>query len=123
MFNSLFFSIFKYYKNRKNKKAHQIATSYISFLQCSILLVLGMFFAGFSSQMHLNTISKDKAWILFIMACIFIWFKNWMQFAGRKRQVLNAKMIQKKSQNHSIILLWLFPVACILLSVILWQAV
>ncbi|SFN44114.1 hypothetical protein SAMN04487989_101443 [Bizionia echini] len=122
-FDSLFFSLFRHYKNKKHKKANQLATVYISILQCCILLLLGMFFAGFSSQMNMNTMSQDKAWVLFIIATIFIFFKNWVQYAGRKRQVLNAKMLNKKSQNHSIFLLWLLPVACILLSVILWQAV
>ncbi|OBX23565.1 MULTISPECIES: hypothetical protein [Bizionia] len=123
IFDSLFITVFKHYKKLKNKKANQIASIYISLLQCSILLLLGMFFAGFSSQMNMNTMSQDKAWALFIMASVFVFFKNWIQYAGRKRQVLNAKMLNKKSQNHSIFLLWLLPVACILLSVILWQAV
>lgn len=123
IFDSLFFNVFKHYKNSKNKKANQIASIYISILQCSILLLLGMFFAGFSSQMNMNTMSQDKAWALFIMASVFIFFKNWMQYAGRKRQVLNAKMISKKSQNYSIFMLWLLPVACIVLSIIIWQAV
>jgi hypothetical protein len=115
--------VFKYYKNAKNKKANQIATIYISILQCSILLLLGIFFAGFFSQMDVNTLSQDKAWILFVMASVFIFFKNWMQYAGRKRQVLNAKMISRKSQNYSIFMLWLLPIASIILSIIIWQAV
>lgn len=123
IFDTLFFSVFKHYKNLKVKKANQLATIYISILQCSILLVLGMFFAGFSNQLNMNTMSQDKAWVLFIMGAIFIFFKNWIQYAGRKRQVLNAKMINKKSQKHSIVMLWLLPVACILLSLIIWQAV
>ncbi len=123
IFDSLFFSTFKHYKNRKSKNANQFATIYISILQCAILLLLGMFFAGFSNQMNMNTMSQDKAWALFIMASVFIFFKNWVQYAGRKRKVLNAKMLNKKTQNHSIFLLWMLPIACIILSVILWQAV
>tara|TARA_R110002012_G_scaffold312248_1_gene522530 strand:+ start:81810 stop:82187 length:378 start_codon:yes stop_codon:yes gene_type:complete len=123
IFDSLFFSAFKHYKNRKSKNANQFATIYISILQCAILLLLGMFFAGFSNQMNMNTMSQDKAWALFIMASVFIFFKNWVQYAGRKRKVLNAKMLNKKTQNHSIFLLWMLPIACIILSVILWQAV
>ncbi|TYB79907.1 hypothetical protein ES674_03825 [Bizionia myxarmorum] len=123
MFDSLFFNVFKHYKNVKNKKANQIATIYISIFQCSILLLLGMFFAGFFSQMDVNTLSQDKAWILFIMASVFIFFKNWIQYAGRKSKILHAKMINKKSQNQSIFMLWLFPVVCCILAAIIWQAV
>lgn len=123
LFESLFFNVFKHYKNAKNKNANQIATVYISVLQSSILLVLGVFFAGFSKQMHLDAISQDKAIILFVLATIFIFFKNWIQYAGQKRKVLNAKMLRKKSANHSLLMLWLLPVACIVLSVIIYQAV
>ncbi|TYA60103.1 hypothetical protein [Formosa maritima] len=122
-FDSLFFNVFKYYKDAKSKKANQLATMYISILQCSILLLLGVFFAGFFNQMNMETMSQDKAWMLFVMVSIFIFFKNWMQYAGRKRKVLNAKMLKTKSQNYSIFLLWLLPVACVLLAAIIWQAV
>ncbi len=123
IFDSLFFNVFKHYKDAKSKKANQIATAYISILQCALVLVLGVFFAGFFKQMNMETMSQDKAWILFIMVSIFIFFKNWMQYAGRKRKVLNAKMLKKKSANYSIYLLWLLPIACILLAFIIWQAV
>ncbi|WP_008639722.1 hypothetical protein [Bizionia argentinensis] len=123
MFDSLFFIVFKHYKNLKVKKANQFATIYISILQCLILLLLGMFFAGFFNQMNLNTLSQDKVWILFAMASIFIFFKNWIQYAGRKRKVLNAKMLSKKSQKYPAYMLYLLPVACFVLSIILWQAV
>lgn len=123
IFDSLFFNVFKYYKETKSKKANQIATVYISILQCAIILVLGVFFAGFFSQMNMDTMSQEKAWTLFVMVSIFIFFKNWMQYAGRKRKVLNAKMLKKKSANFPIFMLWLLPVACILLAVIIWQAI
>jgi len=46
-----------------------------------------------------------------------------MQYAGRKRKVLNAKMLKKKSANYPIFMLWLLPIACVLLAIIIWQAV
>ena len=123
IFDSLFFNVFKHYKDAKSKKANQIATVYISILQCALVLVLGVFFAGFFKQMNMETMSQDKAWVLFIMVCVFIFFKNWMQYAGRKRKVLNAKMLKKKSANYPIFMLWLLPIACVLLAIIIWQAV
>ena len=122
VFDALFFNVFKYYKEAKSKKANQLATVYISILQCTILLLLGVFFAGFFNQMHMDTISQDKGWTLYILASIFLFFKNWIQYTGRKRSVLNAKMLKRKSRTHSIFMLWLLPVACIALAAIIWQA-
>ncbi|MFL0353361.1 hypothetical protein [Xanthomarina sp. GH4-25] len=123
LFDSLFFNVFKHYKDAKSKKANQIATIYISILQCAILFMLGVFFAGFFRQMHMDTMSPDKAWFLFVLIAVFMFFKNWIQYAGKKRKVLNAKMLKKKSQNYPIFMLWLLPVACVLLGLIIWQAV
>ncbi|HLV69066.1 MAG TPA: hypothetical protein VKY34_00060 [Xanthomarina sp.] len=123
LFDSLFFNVFKHYKDAKSKKANQIATMYVSILQVAILLVLGVFFAGFFNQMNMDTMSQDKAWFLFVLVAVFIFFKNWIQYAGRKRKVLNANMLKKKSANYSIFLLWLLPFACIILAVVILQAV
>ena len=122
VFDALFFNVFKYYKEAKSKKANQLATVYISILQCTILLLLGVFFAGFFNQMHMDTISQEKGWTLYILASIFLFFKNWIQYTGRKRSVLNAKMLKRKSRTYSIFMLWLLPVACIALAAIIWQA-
>jgi len=123
LFDALFFNVFKHYKDAKSKKANQMATLYISILQVAILLVLGVFFAGFFNQMNMDTMSQDKAWFLFVLVAVFIFFKNWIQYAGRKRKVLNANMLKKKSANYSIFLLWLLPFACIILAVVILQAV
>lgn len=122
LFDSLFFNVFKHYKDAKSKKANQIATMYVSILEVAILLVLGVFFAGFFNQMNMDTMSQDKAWFLFVLVAVFIFFKNWIQYAGRKRKVLNANMLKKKSANYSIFLLWLLPFACIILAVVILQA-
>ena len=122
-FDKLFFSVFKHYKEAQNKKANKIASVYISVLQSALLLLLGVFFAGFFNQMNVNTFSEDKAIILFVLACVFIFFKNWMQYAGRKRKVLNAKMLKSKSLGYNIGLLWLLPLVCLGLSFIIYQAV
>ena len=123
LFDKFFFSVFKYYKDAQNKKANTIATVYISVLQSALMLLLGVFFAGFFKQMNVNTLSQDKAITLFVLACIFIFFKNWMQYAGRKRKVLNAKMLKSKSLGYNIWLIWLLPVVCLGLSLIIYQAV
>mgnify|MGYP001822501367 CR=1 FL=1 len=122
-FDALFFHFFQHYKTKKSKKANSIATFYITFLQCSLLLLLGVFFAGFFRQMHVDTMSASKAWTLFTMVAIFLYFKNWMQYGGRKRKVLNAKMINNRKITYNIWLLWLLPITILGLTYVLFQAV
>ncbi|MGB5417473.1 hypothetical protein [Algibacter sp.] len=122
-FDALFFHFFQHYKTKKSKKANNIATFYVTVLQCCLLLLLGVFFAGFFRQMHVVTMDAPKAWTLFVLVAIFLYFKNWMQYGGRKRKVLNAKMLKKKKLSYNIWLLWLLPVAVLGLTYILYQAV
>ena len=75
LFDKLFFSVFKHYKEAQSKKANLIATIYISILECALIWLLGVFFAAFFNNMHVNTLSQDKALTLFMLACIFIFFK------------------------------------------------
>jgi len=121
-FDALFYHFFQHYKTKKSKKANSIATFYISLLQCSLLLLLGVFFAGFFRQMHVNTMAASKAWTLFVIVTIFIYFKNWMQYGGRKRKVLNAKMLKNKKISYNIWLLWLLPIVILGLAFVLFQA-
>lgn len=122
-FDALFYHVFRHYKNKKSKRANGIAVIYVTFLQCSLLLVLGVFFAGFFRSMHVATVSAAKAWALFVIVFVFVHFKNWMKYGGRKRKVLNAKMLKNKKLNYNIGVLWLLPVALILLAFVLLKAV
>jgi len=121
-FDALFFRFFNHYKTQKSKKANSIATFYITFLQSSLLLLLGVFFAGFFRQMRVDTMSSGKAWTLFALTVVFVYFKNWMQYGGRKRKVLNAKILKKKKVGYNIWLLWLLPVVILGLTFVLFQA-
>lgn len=122
IFDNLFINVFQHYKDKKNKKAIKIATAYVSFLQCSLLLLLGVFFAGFFQQMHVNTMASSKAWTLFVLLVVAVFFKNWMQYSGKKRNLLNAKMLKRKKQTYNIWMLWLLPIAILCLTYILLQA-
>jgi hypothetical protein len=121
-FDIFFFSIFNHYKARFKKQANTIAVFYISTLQIALIFLLGCFFAVFLNQMHVNTMSSSKAWTLFIITSVIIYFKNWIKYSGRKRKVLNAKTNKNKSQMYSIWILWLLPIACIGLSMIILKA-
>jgi len=113
--------MFKYYKPKFKDKAKVISLVYIHFLQASLVLLLGVFFSIFLSQMNVDTMSSTKAWSLFVIAIVILYFKNWMSYSGRKRRVLNAKFTKKKAQNYSIWILWLLPFGCIILSILLLQ--
>ncbi|WP_456438670.1 hypothetical protein [Psychroserpens sp.] len=120
-FDTLFFSVFNHYKTTRKQKANAIAIIYISLLQITLILVLGAFFSVFLEQMHVNTFSAAKGWTLFIMTSVFVYFRNWVVYSGRKRKVLNAKT-NKNKQTYSIWLLWLLLLGCILLAIILLNA-
>ncbi|SDR70406.1 hypothetical protein SAMN04515667_0374 [Formosa sp. Hel1_31_208] len=120
LFDVFFYNVFTHYKPTKKGKANTIALFYISTLQCSLLLLSGIIIAAFLKGMHTSALSSDKAWSLFIMTSVFIYFKNWLQYSGKKRKVLNAKRINKtKPQHYNIILLWCLPIGIIGLSLIL----
>jgi len=85
-------------------------------------LLLGAFFSAFLNQMKVNTMSSTKAWILFSIACVIIYFKNWVQFTGKKRSVLNAKMTKSKSHQYAIWILILLPIGCIALAILLLKS-
>ncbi|WP_431133324.1 hypothetical protein [Psychroserpens mesophilus] len=121
-FDSIFFSVFKHYKTTYKQKANSIAIAYLSLLQIALILVLGVFFSIFLEQIHVNTFSASKGWTLFIMTSIFIYFRNWIVYSGRKRKVLNAKTNKSKQTTYSIWLLWLLLLGCISLAVILLNA-
>jgi hypothetical protein len=115
--------MFQYYKKKNGKKAIRFATLYVSILQCSFLLLLGVFFTGFFKQMHVDTMSASKAWTLFILISVALFFKNWMQYSGKKRNMLNAKRLQQKNQAYSIGLLFILPFIVLGLAYVLSHAI
>tara|TARA_R110002049_G_scaffold90686_2_gene227132 strand:+ start:55427 stop:55804 length:378 start_codon:yes stop_codon:yes gene_type:complete len=122
IFDILFYNIFSHFKTKYKQKANTIAVLYISVLQCLLLLLLGVFFAVFFRKMHVDAMAKDNAWIVFVLISGFLFFKNWMQYTGKRRMMVNAKMIKKKKVLYSIWLLWVLPVAVLGLVYVLFQA-
>lgn len=117
LFDQLFFNSFNHYKNGTyKKKANTIAIVYITIVQASFLLVLGVFFAEFFNQMHVATMSATKAWVLFVLASLLLYFINWIQYSGKKRKIMNAN--QKKKSNYGIFTLWLIPVVAVFLAML-----
>ncbi|MBT8265744.1 MAG: hypothetical protein KJO41_01445 [Bacteroidia bacterium] len=119
--DKLFFSVFNYYKSKKNKNASLYASLYITLLQGALLLLLGIFFSEFFRNMNMSVMSSKKAWVLYLLGLLFIYFRNWMYYSGRKRKILNAKQSGKRSLKRSIYVLWLLPLACFGVALILLQ--
>jgi ABC-type uncharacterized transport system YnjBCD permease subunit len=123
IFDQFVFNVFHYYKPKLKKRANRIAIIYISILQSALILLFGVFFAAFFKQMHVTTMSSTKAWTLFVMVVLAVFFKNWMQYSGRKRKILNAKLSKGKSRAYNIWVLWFLPLACVFLALLLHQKV
>jgi hypothetical protein len=118
MFDQLYLNVFKYYQPRLKQKAGNLAIFYISLVQIALLILLLEFFLVFSKQMNVSGLSDSKIIFLIIFGSVIIYFKNWMTYTGRKRNVLKSKL--KKRSEHSVIILWLIPVALIFLCVMFW---
>jgi len=122
VFDQFFYFIFTKYKARYKQKANTIALFYTSILQIALAFLLGCFFAAFFSQMHVNAMSSDKAWILFVIIALAIHFKNWISYNGKTRKVMNAKFNKKKAPKYNLALLLALPFICLVMGLILLQA-
>lgn len=111
-----------FFKPKYKQKSNGIAIVYISVLQCALLLLLGVFLAKFFSQMNMTTMSKEKAWTLFAFTIAFVFFKNWMQYTGKRRMMIHAKMNKKVKPHYNIWLLLLLPIAILVLTYVFFQA-
>ncbi len=116
-FDTLFFSFFNQIKKRYKQRSNAISVAYISLVQCSLVLLLGVFFSEFLAQMKVNTMTSSKAWTLFILASIALYFRNWMYYSGKKRKILNTKT-KTSSTQYSIISLILLPIVTIAIAIL-----
>jgi hypothetical protein len=121
-FNQLYLTVFSRFKGRFKQKANTIALFYTSVLQITLLFLGGVFFIKFLEQMKVVVMSESNAWVLFIMTAVFIHFKNWVSYSGRKRRVLNAKLSNKKGLEYSWFMLIVLPVGIIGLALLMLQA-
>lgn len=118
MLDNYYIQIFNYYKKKLGKRSLKIALFYITFLELSIIIALLAFLMAFASQMKMSVMSSSKFWVLYTLIALFIIFKNWMRYNGKKRNILNAKL---KRNDTSIYLLWILPVGCFAIAFILLQ--
>ena len=121
-FNQLYLTVFSRFKGRFKQKANTIALYYISVVEIALLLLIGVFFNKFLDQMKVVFMTGADAWLLFIMTAVFIHFKNWVNYSGRKRRVLNAKLSSKKGLEYSSFLLIVLPIGIVGLSLLMLKA-
>ena len=121
-FNQLYITVFSRFKGRFKQKANTIALYYISVVEIALLLLIGVFFNKFLDQMKVVFMTGADAWLLFVMTAVFIHFKNWVSYSGRKRRVLNAKLSSKKGLEYSSFLLIVLPIGIVGLSLLMLKA-
>ncbi|MDA9028516.1 hypothetical protein N8008_00315 [Flavobacteriaceae bacterium] len=122
-FDQLYLTIFNRFKGRYKQKANTIALYYTSILQIALLFLGGVFFIKFLEQMKVVVMSSSNTWILFVLASLILHFKNWVNYSGRKRRVLNAKLSNKKDLGYSMLILIALPIAITALSILFYKAV
>ncbi|WP_412987049.1 hypothetical protein [Pontimicrobium sp. IMCC45349] len=120
--DQLFFTVFNAYKDKLKRKSNTLAVFYILLFESSVILLLGVFFAKFFNQMKVTTMSSTKAWVLFGLVVVILYFKNWIKYSGKKRKVLNAKSLKVKTKTYSIWIVWLLPIGIIALALVLLNA-
>ena len=118
IFDVLFYNVFQHYKPTQKKKANSIALYYINTLQCTLLLIAGIVITTVLNDTNISTMSSGNAWTLFILACLFLIFRNWIQYSGKKRKLLNVKFnSKKKPELYNMWLLWALLVSAIILAI------
>ena len=122
-FDQLYLTIFNRFKGRYKQKANTIALYYTSILQIALLFLGGVFFIKFLEQMKVVVMSSSNTWILFVLTSLILHFKNWVNYSGRKRRVLNAKLSNKKDLGYSMLILIALPIAITALSILFYKAV
>jgi len=121
-FDRLYLSVFHQVKQFKPKLAARWARLYVSFFQLALCLLFGIFFMKFSKQMKLNILDDTSLWIVSLGIIVFIFFKNWMSYNGKKRNILISRNT-KGTKPYSAITLIVFILALFALSFILSKAV
>jgi len=72
--------------------------------------------------MKLNILDDTSLWIVSLGIIVFIFFKNWMSYNGKKRNILISRNT-KGTKPYSAITLIVFILALFALSFILSKAV
>ena len=117
MFDQFYISVYNNLKAPLKQKAQRFALIYITFLQASLLLLVGILLAQFCKQMHIRVMASSSAWLLFCLVVFILYITNWLRYNGKKRLKLNLNISSKL--NHSIWILLLLPIGITFLAILL----
>ena len=106
LFDQFYISVYQIVKKHKPKLAAKVARFYVSLIQIGLFLLLGVFFMKFCEQMKLTFLTPPNAWLLFVGISLFIVFKNWMGYNGKKCSILFST--SKRASQHSFFALLIF---------------
>ena len=121
LFDILYFRVFEFYRNRKNKKAASIAWWYISLFQSALVLVVGILLAEFIDAMQMRSMDAEKAWTVFFLVTLILFGKNYVQYNGKKRNVLRAQISRQNLAKPNIISLWAILTGTLGLAFVLFK--
>ena len=120
MLDTFYISFFNLLKPKLKRKAIPFSLIYISIVEFIFYGLLVIFFMAFANQMHLINIAPVKLLGFGLVMAFVVYFKNWMRYSGKRRNVLNAKSSKRHIPTWKLIT---FPLICLFLSVILYQAI
>ena len=121
LFDQLYISVFRQLKNHRLKCAAIYACYYVSIFQIGLCLTLGVFLMKFCKQMNINFLNPGNAWFVFTFLAVFLIFKNWMYYNGKKRSVLFS-MLSTKHKLYTLAGLIFIQSAVYLLAFVISKA-
>jgi len=120
MFESLFFSVFRYYRLKGSKRSIFNAVVYLTLLQVGLLLNGFIFVSVLTKNLPSDLFSNTNNYFLGAGIIIVLYFINALQYSGRNLSVKRAK--QKIAAYTNMSLLWTIPILLIILAMILYHA-
>ena len=126
MFDQLFYKTILSYKaqekKRKHKKLMSLATTYITALQLSILIVVCIVLIKATNSTFLLYASIYEQIFYVVLAAIVLYLFNTLYFNGKRMLQIKNKAIKENTKATEVWKLWSIPVVVVLLGFILLKA-
>lgn len=119
--DQLYISVYIHFRNIKIRFASKLARLYLSLLQIGVFFAFTLFIIEFLKQMKINFLNTNHAFF-FVSVSIFICFRNWLIYNGKRHKILMAKKIELR-KHYSILSLILFQILTHLVSFIFYKVI